>query len=49
MFKENGVDPENVGIMAGFKDMEDDEDMPSKMLELMGAQVEEDDEDNLPF
>ena len=45
MFKENGVDPENVGIMAGFKDMEDDEDMPSKMLELMGAQVEEDDEE----
>lgn len=44
MFKKNGVDPENVGIMAGFKDMEDD-DMPGQMLEMMGAKVEEDDED----
>lgn len=42
MFKKNGVDPENVGIMAGFKDMEDSEDMPGKMLEMMGAEVEED-------
>lgn len=48
MFKKNGIDPENVGIMAGFKDMEDngeDDDKPGKMLEMMGAEVEEDDEE----
>lgn len=35
------LDPENVGIMSGFKDME--EDMPAEMLAVMGIEDEQED------
>lgn len=41
--KEADMDPENVGIMSGFKDME--EDMPAQMLALMGVEDDSDDSD----
>ena len=46
MFKKGEeFDPENVGIMSGFKDMEDD--MPAEMLAVMGIEDEkEGDEDD---
>lgn len=42
--KGQDLDPENVGIMSGFKDMEDD--MPAEMLSVMGIEDEQEDSED---
>jgi len=42
--KGEDLDPENVGIMSGFKDME--EDMPAEMLSVMGIEDEQEDSED---